>query len=156
MGYVQEMRKLTGPRRLFVPGVRALITNDRGDILLQRRSDHDLWGLPGGSVELDETPQEALRREVLEETSLHVIEAEPMALYCGPNQKFSYPNGDEIQCFAIAFRVTKWSGSPRADGTEGLALRFFSMSALPENLVPIHVRTLLDFRQYNGKFLLSG
>ncbi|MCU0599521.1 MAG: NUDIX domain-containing protein [Desulfobacterales bacterium] len=156
MTYLQEIRKLVGAARLFVPGVRAVITDKTGDILLQRRTDSGLWGLPGGSVELDETVLEALKREILEETSLNVIDAEPMGVYCGPGQKFVYPNGDQVQCFAIAFIVTKWSGHPQADQMEGSETRFFPISYLPENLVPIHRQTIVDYTQFKGKFLLSS
>lgn len=156
MSYLQEIRKEIGSRRVFVPGVRAIIVNDTGDILLQHRRDNALWGLPGGSVEIDETAMEALKREVREETALKVIEAEPMALYCGPRQKFSYPNGDQVQCFAVAFIVRKWEGRPHADGLEGSMVRFFSISELPESLVPVHQQTLEDYVRYDGTFLLSG
>jgi len=156
MSYLQEIRKKIGSHKIFVPGVRAIIVNYTGDILLQRRRDNDLWGLPGGSVEIDETAIEALKREVREETALQVTEAEPMALYCGPRQKFSYPNGDQVQCFAVAFIVHKWEGSPRADGLEGSVVRFFSISELPESLVPVHRQTLEDYVRYDGTFLLSG
>ncbi|VBB43128.1 NUDIX hydrolase [uncultured Desulfatiglans sp.] len=155
MSYAGEMRKLVGPRRIFVPGVRAVIVNAAGEILLQRRNDNDLWGLPGGSVELDESPLTALRREVAEETSLEVVSAEPMGLYCGPRQKFTYPNGDEVQCFALAFIVRNWRGTPRADGIEGSTLRFFSLFDQPKDIVPVHLATIEDYRRYNGSFLLS-
>lgn len=156
MTYLEEIRKLVGPRRLFVPGVRAVIVNRAGEILLQRRRDNALWGLPGGSVELDETALEALRREVEEETSLKVIEAEPMGLYCGPDQKFTYPNGDKVQCFAICFIVRRWQGTPRADGREGSTVRFFSRANIPEDTVPVHGQTLQDYLRYDGTFRLSG
>lgn len=152
--YVQSIRKLIGRERLFVPGVRAIIINDQGEILLQRRTDVSLWGLPAGSVELDETALEALRREVKEETDLDVITAEPMGLSCGPTQKFSYPNGDEIQCFALNFIVRQWSGVPTADGKEGSHLQFFPLSKIPDDLVPIHRETLRDYAQFNGTFLV--
>jgi ADP-ribose pyrophosphatase YjhB (NUDIX family) len=156
MSYIKEIRKLVGSTRVFVPGVRAIIIEGDGNILLQHRKDNSLWGLPGGSVELDETAFEAIKREVKEETSLEVLEAEPMGLYCGPSQKFSYPGGDMVQCFAIAFIVRKWKGQPNADGVEGSMVRFFSTSELPENIVPIHIQTLEDYKSYKGDFLLSG
>ncbi|HQP31994.1 MAG TPA: NUDIX domain-containing protein, partial [Deltaproteobacteria bacterium] len=77
------IRSLVGKRCIFVPGVRALILNERGEVLLQRRRDSGLWGVPGGAVEIGETAFEALKREVREETGLEVMEAEPMALYSG-------------------------------------------------------------------------
>lgn len=154
--YLESLRSRVGSQRILLPGVRAIILNDQEDVLLQRRTDLALWGLPSGSVELDETAVEALTREVLEETRLNVLQAEPMALYSGPSQRFQYPNGDEIQCFSVAFIVRDWTGEPRADGVEGSEVRFWPLGALPAELVPIHARTLDDFKQYDGRFLLSG
>ena len=48
------------------------IFNEKGEVLLQRRGDCNLWGFPGGTVELGETPQMAAKREVKEETGLDV------------------------------------------------------------------------------------
>jgi ADP-ribose pyrophosphatase YjhB (NUDIX family) len=153
--YVTSFRSRIGSECIFVPGVRAIILNEQGEVLLQRRSDNNFWGLPGGGVELYETALEALRREVREETRIIVRGAEPMALYSGPGQRFCYPNGDEVQPFAIAFIVRKWAGHPEADGNEGLELRFWSLDALPCDIVPTHARTLEDFRTYNGRFIVA-
>ncbi|NLS94350.1 MAG: NUDIX domain-containing protein [Planctomycetaceae bacterium] len=152
--YVATMRQLVGHRPMLVPGVRALILNPQGEVLLMRRLDMPCWCLPSGSVELGETALDALRREVAEETSLAVLEAEPMGLYSGPSQRFAYPNGDEVYCFAIAFVVRRREGSPRADGVEGSELRFFPLPELPQELVPLHKTTIEDYKSYRGTFLL--
>ncbi len=151
--YTHMIRSLVGSRCIFVPGVRALIMNGSGEVLLQQRSDTGCWGLPGGAVELGETVLEALRREVREETGLRVLSAEPLGLYTGPKQRFAYPNGDEVQCFAVACIVRQWEGSPRADGVEGTELRFWPRAELPDNLVPIHAETLADLERYRGQFI---
>jgi 8-oxo-dGTP diphosphatase len=55
-------------------GVSGLIIRD-GKVLLVRRGKEPFlgyWSLPGGSIEPGETPEEAVKREVLEETGLHV------------------------------------------------------------------------------------
>jgi 8-oxo-dGTP diphosphatase len=53
--------------------VRAIITSERGIALIERRRDGQHYHvLPGGGVEGDETPEEALRREVREELGLLV------------------------------------------------------------------------------------
>ena len=153
--YVRSMRALVGSRRIFVPGVRAIIVNSAGEVLLQHRTDTALWGVPGGAVELGESALDALKREVAEEAGVQVLQAEPMALYAGADQEFTYPNGDQIQCFAVAFIVRAWQGIPRADGTEGGEVRFFPMSSLPVNLVTTHRRTLEDFRTYDGAFVVT-
>lgn len=154
--YVASLRSRLGSQRILLPGVRAIILNDRDQVLLQRRTDMAYWGLPSGSVELDETALEALKREVREETGLEVRHAEPMALYSGPSQRFAYPNGDEIQCFAVAFVVRDWTGEPKADGVEGSEVRFWPTHALPEDLVAIHAKTMDDFAKYDGDFMLSN
>lgn len=152
--YVRTIRPLIGSRPLLLPGVRALIASPQGDILLQRRTDMPQWCLPSGSVELEETALDALKREVAEETSLTVLDAEPMGVYSGSKQKFRYPNGDEVQCFSLAFVVRKWQGEPRADGIEGSELRFFALAQLPDDLAAIHMATLEDYKNYRGTFLL--
>lgn len=148
--YLQSLRSRVGPQPILLPGVRAIILNEREEVLLQRRTDMALCGLPSGSVELDEMALDALAREVFEETGLEVRQAEPMALYSGPCQRFKYPNGDEIQCFSVAFIVREWTGEPKADGVEGSEVRFWPIDELPEDLVPIHAKTLNDFRRYHG------
>ena len=154
--YLESLRSRVGSQPILLPGVRAIILDKREGVLLQRRTDMALWGLPSGSVELDETAFEALAREVREETGVEVGQAEPMALYSGLNQRFTYPNGDEIQCFSVAFIVREWTGVPRADGVEGSEVRFWPLDGLPDDLVPIHARTLNDFRDYHGNFMISG
>jgi 8-oxo-dGTP pyrophosphatase MutT (NUDIX family) len=156
MSYAMKIREKVGHDRIFLPGVRAIILNSNNEILLQLRTDTGLWGLSAGAVELGETAMEALKREVYEETALEVLDAEPMGLYSGASQQFSFPNGDKVQPFAIAFIVRKWRGAPKPDGKEGSELRFWKLEELPENIVEIHKRTILDFTNYNGKFQLYG
>ncbi|MBN2446449.1 MAG: NUDIX domain-containing protein [Phycisphaerae bacterium] len=153
--YIRDIRKLVGTRPLFVPGVRAIVVNDAGEILLQRRTDVPVWCLPGGAVELEETAVEALKREVLEETGLTVLSAEAMGVYTGPEQQFAYPNGDVVQCFAIAFIVRRWEGQPRADGVEGHEVRFFPPDRMPDNVVSIHHQTLSDYNTFDGAFIAA-
>jgi mutator protein MutT len=155
MSYLRNIRAKVGTQRIFNPGVRAVILNDRDEVLLQRRTDMECWGLPAGGVELGETALEALKREVFEETALEVLNAEPMALYSGRKQQFSYPNGDQIQCFAVAFIVREWRGVPQADGEEGSEVRFWPLDELPEQIMGIHIQVLNDFRAYEGKFMLD-
>ncbi len=54
---------------IFRIGVFALIF-DEGRLLLGHRRDIDWWNLPGGGMEAGEIVDEALRREVREETGL--------------------------------------------------------------------------------------
>lgn len=53
-------------------GVNAVIFGLEGKLFLTRRRDDGCWELPGGWAELGESPREALRREVYEETGMRV------------------------------------------------------------------------------------
>ena len=61
--------------RPVIPCVGAVVTDERGRLLMIRRG-HDpgagLWSIPGGRVEPGETDEQALAREMLEETNLQV------------------------------------------------------------------------------------
>lgn len=66
--------------------VVALITNDRGELLVERRKMEPAKGtldLPGGFADVQETAEEAVAREVAEETGLEVTSAR--YLFSGPN-----------------------------------------------------------------------
>ncbi|TVM32139.1 NUDIX domain-containing protein [Oceanidesulfovibrio marinus] len=63
-----------------VPVVRALIQDDAGRVLLLQRANTSSgcggWCLPGGKVDWGQTVAEALAREIMEETTLQLCEAE--------------------------------------------------------------------------------
>lgn len=51
-------------------GGDAAVIDDRGQILLIRRADNQRWAMPGGALEVGETPIEGVLREVIEETGV--------------------------------------------------------------------------------------
>ena len=52
--------------------VGAAVIRDDGRVLAIKRADNGAWVQPGGVVELNEDPRDAVRREVLEETGVRV------------------------------------------------------------------------------------
>ena len=79
-----DERSRTYPTRPYLAVSAAIFRN--GQVLIVRRARppaHGLYTLPGGGVELGETLEEAVIREVREETSLDV---EPVALRRLPGQ----------------------------------------------------------------------
>lgn len=53
------------------------VIGEKGELLLVRRADNRKWAMPGGALEVGETPAEGVAREVLEETG---VKCEPVAL----------------------------------------------------------------------------
>jgi putative hydrolase of HD superfamily len=62
-----------------------------GKMLLVNHPEWDIWSIPGGTREQGETAEEALEREVLEETNCKVIDSRPIAY-----QKVVSPRGDTL------------------------------------------------------------
>jgi 8-oxo-dGTP pyrophosphatase MutT (NUDIX family) len=154
LDYIKTLRRLIGNTKVIIPGVRALILDDRGGVLLQKQVLFGSWALPHGCIDVGESALQALEREVREETGLVVIRAVPFGLYTDPKYSVTYPNGDEVQTFSVAFLVEEWSGEPHPDGDESTDLQFFGLENLPEPIYPIHVDTLQDLRGSNRAFIL--
>ena len=91
----------------------ASITNGRGELLVERRGKEPAKGtldLPGGFIDNDETAEEGVAREILEETGLTVTSAKYM---------FSLPNiylysGITIHTLDMFFRCTVDEGAAPA------------------------------------------
>jgi ADP-ribose pyrophosphatase YjhB (NUDIX family) len=120
------------------PGVTAIILTGEG-VLLQRRSDNGLWGLPGGAVEPGESISEAVAREVREETGLEVRPIRLIGVYSSPtlHQVVTYPDGNVIHYVSSSFEC-RIVGGTLACGVESLELGWFDPEVLPEALVEMH------------------
>ncbi len=155
LDYIANVRAKIGNDKIIVPGIRALIFDDAGALLLEKQAHFGSWALPHGCVDLGESALQALHREVKEETGLSVLRAQPFGLYSDPKYSVVYPNGDQVQTFTVAFLVTSWTGQLQIDGDEVAELRVFALDRLPEPLYPIHVETINDYRRFDGTFILK-
>jgi ADP-ribose pyrophosphatase YjhB (NUDIX family) len=97
--YAGQLRQLVGNRKIIIPSVRAIIQNDKGDVLFIRRKGNGHWALPAGGIELEESIFQCLQREVFEETGLKVHEATVIAIYTDPQYSVTSSYGDEYQGF---------------------------------------------------------
>jgi ADP-ribose pyrophosphatase YjhB (NUDIX family) len=155
LDYIKTLRGMIGNSRIVLPGVRALIFSDQRELLLEKQTLFGSWALPHGCVDVGESALDALKREVKEETGLTVAHAEPFGLYSDPKYSVTYPNGDQVQTFTMAFLVRAWFGELAADGDEVAELGFFPLDNLPDPIYPIHVDTILDYLNSNGAFVMK-
>ena len=119
---------------LLQDGAAAIIVNDKGQILLQSRTDNDRWGLPGGCQELGERFEETVIREVKEETNLDITEdnLELVGIIAGGTRRKEYPNGDVVINNTALYCVKNYTGEVKWD-SESKDMRFFDLDNLPEN-----------------------
>ena len=108
------------------PSVCAIIINDNNQILLEQRSDNQLWGLPGGGVEISESVTQALYREVIEETGLNVQIIKLIGIYSDPENYsiMSYPDGGLVQYVSITFKCKPISKNLKIS-KESIDLKYF-------------------------------
>lgn len=130
--YLKSIRSRVGHDYLLLPGVSALVFNDRNELLLGRRSDTGRWAVVGGIVDPDEEPAVAVLREVLEETGVTAIVERVSGVYISP--RIQYPNADQAQYVTIAFRCLAIAGEARVNDDESLEVRYFPLDALPADL----------------------
>jgi 8-oxo-dGTP diphosphatase len=117
----------------FRVAVSALLFDEQCRILLAHRRNIDWWNLPGGGMELGETVEDAVRREVREETGLDVEVEQLVGVY-------SKPQKQEI---VLTFRCRKISGV-LVETAESRECRYFVPDDLPRNTLPKHRQRIDD------------
>lgn len=143
--YVKTMRKFIGQETLLTVGCGAIIEDEQGRILLQQRTDYGFWGIPGGILELGETFEETVKREVLEETGLLITKLDLFGIYSGEKGFAKYANGDQVYSVQIIFYTTDYTGFLESNN-ESKELCFLHKNELPKNINPHQSSFILDWK----------
>ncbi len=106
----------------------AFIERD-GALLVERRADFGTWGIPGGALDEDETIEEGIAREVLEETGLEAVSTELFGIFSDPLRIIEYDDGNIYRLLTVAFVVCVGPGEPHLSD-ESLELRFVPLGAV--------------------------
>ncbi len=123
--YIRTLRAHVGSALLMLPSVSAHLFDDQRRLLLVRTADDGVWTTPGGFVEPDERPSDALVREVWEETGLLVEPLSVVGVFGGPSCRVAYPNGDQVQYTISAWRCRQVGGQLSGASDETSAAAFF-------------------------------
>lgn len=155
--YLYPIRQKIGNDLLLLPGASCLFVRSDAQILLERRSDFGIWGIPAGSPEPGEDIATSIRREMLEETGVEPAAVTPYGFASDPATKtIVYPNGHRCQYFVMMFCADWPDGATPVTSEESLAFGWFQPDALPGDLmpsVPASIAAYLRFRA-TGQFQL--
>jgi 8-oxo-dGTP diphosphatase len=153
-GSLLEERKIEGRRRALcvrcgviayenpLPVAAAVLTNERGEVLLVRRARHPMkgmWCLPCGFAEKDEQIEEAVLRELEEETHLRGKVVRLLDAVTARN--FFYGN-----LVMITFEVGEVTGTP-APGDDAAEVRFFPLDRIPPLAFPCQEQAIQRRRE---------
>jgi ADP-ribose pyrophosphatase YjhB (NUDIX family) len=128
----------------------AAVINDEGRMLLIQRADNSLWAMPGGALEVGETPAAGAAREALEETGVHCQAISLVGIFdsrlCGTLSRH------HLYHFVFLCRPTdgRQSGPP-SHANEVLDVGWFPEVELPDSIDPGHVTRIPEaFRVWRG------
>ncbi|UQI48718.1 NUDIX domain-containing protein [Streptomyces sp. HU2014] len=133
--------------------VAGAVVREDGRLLAIRRADNGTWELPGGVLELTESPEEGVTREVFEETGVHVEIDELTGVYKNTSRGV----------VALVFRC-KPSGGGERTSEESTAVEWLTPEEVVERMSGVFAIRLLDaldglgphVRSHDGRKLVSG
>ena len=131
-------------RPQFTIGVFGIVFDGKGRVLLCHRRDYDLWNLPGGGLEVGESPTEGVIREVKEESGLDVVISRLVGIYSKPERN------DIIFSF-----VCKRIGGELLLNDEADRIEYFEIDSIPKNTSPKQVERIRDAVANKGEVIFK-
>lgn len=122
--------------------VTGVVVREEGKILAIKREDDGRWVPPGGVLELDETPQECVVREVLEETGIKVEPERLIGVYKNTN----------LGVVSLAFLCRPVDGQPHTSD-EAVAVAWVSRDEATEAMPEARAARVTDAFRDDGPFV---
>jgi ADP-ribose pyrophosphatase YjhB (NUDIX family) len=126
-------------RRGMTLGVRAMVTDGDGQVLLVRHTYSKGWNFPGGGVERGEEVVTALRRELIEEAGVRLL-GEPQLFGVYANEKNF--RGDHI----VFYVIREFERDYFTPTSEIAAARFFEPAEVPSDVTDGTMRRIAEVR----------
>jgi ADP-ribose pyrophosphatase YjhB (NUDIX family) len=128
----------------------AAVIDDEGRILLIRRADNGMWAMPGGALDVGETPAEGVQREALEETGLPCRALSLVGVF--DSRRCGSVTPHHLYHFVFLCQPLAQEPDPEpSHGFEVLETGWFPEYALPEDIDPGHVSRIPEaFRVWRG------
>ena len=134
-------------------GVGVIVRDKNGHVLLERRSDCGMWGLPGGHIEPGESVSSTAIREAKEETGLDVRITGLFGVYSEPVGRIvTFP--DRVVHLVDTIVEAEIVGGELRCSQESLEIKFYNIDDLPVDIVPPAQPIIRDIRN-RQKYCLS-
>ncbi|HLT00173.1 MAG TPA: NUDIX domain-containing protein [Acholeplasma sp.] len=145
MGYISDLRKFVGHKPLIMVTAAGIIIKDH-KILLQKRADLNLWAIHGGALEIGETIEDTLVREIKEEIGIKPTNYQFYKVFSGENFRIEYPNKDIVYLVDNIFIVTDFEGEIKIDQSEVTEVKWFNLTDIPwQHLMPHNELILKEY-----------
>ena len=122
--------------------VAGIVFNDSGEVLVIKRRDNGHWEPPGGVLELAETVQQGVQREILEETGITVDVGPLTGVY----------KNMQRGVVALVFRCTAVSGTIRPT-EESAAVEWMEPGAAKTKMDPAYAIRVNDALHTGNKII---
>ncbi len=147
---IQPLRENLFSRPTPLVSGDAAIIDGSGQILLIQRSDNKLWAMPGGFLEVGESPSIGVLREVLEETGIVCSVRSLVGVFDSLCTGSLYP----LQLYQLVFLcepITDEDITTPSHKQETMDMKWFTEESLPSNIDPGHVSRIPEaFRVWRG------
>jgi 8-oxo-dGTP pyrophosphatase MutT (NUDIX family) len=108
----------------------------RGAFCWSKARTPEFGDYPAGAIDLGETPEEAVTREVFEETNLKVEPRKIAGVFGGKDFRYVYANGDAVEYFVVVFECEVTSGELFANDGEVSGFQYFAPEEMPALALP--------------------
>jgi 8-oxo-dGTP pyrophosphatase MutT (NUDIX family) len=121
----------------------AAVIDESGEILLIQRSDSMLWNMPGGALEVGETPAAGITRETYEESGIRVKPIALVGIY--DSAVWDGPGLQQIYKFTLLCKpINRHKPDLPPHAHETINVDWFVEDDLPEDLFSGHRRRITD------------
>lgn len=126
-------------------GSNAILTC-KGKLLLEKRRDSDIWGMPGGGCKKWETGREAIAREVYEELGVRIPKDafRKLKVYDNPGRIAAFRDGSIWRMVIVMYGYDFKEEPKMRISAESKDLRFFSKEEIADIEIAITHRDIVQ------------
>ncbi|MCK4231696.1 NUDIX hydrolase [candidate division WOR-3 bacterium] len=117
--------------------VDCIIRYKGGIVLIERRHPPEGWALPGGFVEIGETVENAVQREMKEETGLDLNNLEQFRVYSDPKR--------DPRFHTVSVVFTADGKGVLLGGSDAKVAKVFKLDELPKEIPFDHRKIIEDY-----------